>query len=81
MIKFIKNFFKIINIKVFLVSLFIGLVFMYFDNDKKKIHVYPTPSNINSVEFKDKADNCFEYNMEKVKCPSKKSEINNIPVQ
>ena len=54
---------------------------MYFDNDKKKIYVYPTPSNINSVEFKDKADNCFEYNMEKVKCPSKKSEINNIPVQ
>jgi|TARA_B110000444_G_scaffold28363_2_gene23361 hypothetical protein len=77
----VSNLLKLINIKVFLISLFIGLIYMYFDNDKKKISVYPTPSNINSVEFKDKADNCFEYSMEKVKCPSNKSEINNIPIQ
>tara|TARA_X000000368_G_scaffold154033_1_gene121391 strand:- start:2673 stop:2909 length:237 start_codon:yes stop_codon:yes gene_type:complete len=77
----IKNLLKIINIKVFLISLLVGLIFMYFDNDKKKITVYPTPSNINNIQFKDKADNCFEYNMEKVKCPSNKSKINHIPIQ
>ena len=77
----IKNLLKIINIKIFLISLFVGLIFMYFDNEKKKISVYPTPSNINSVQYKNKADNCFEYSMEKVKCPSNKSKINHIPVQ
>tara|TARA_B100000424_G_scaffold268206_1_gene262550 strand:+ start:1438 stop:1674 length:237 start_codon:yes stop_codon:yes gene_type:complete len=77
----IKSFLKIINIKVFLISLFIGLIFMYFDNEKKKISVYPTPSNIDSLQYKDKADNCFEYTMEKVKCPSNKSKINHIPIQ
>ena len=77
----IKNILKIINIKVFLISLLIGLVFIYFNNDKENITVYPTPSNINSMQFKDKADNCFQYSMEKVKCPSSKSKINNIPVQ
>ena len=49
----IKSLLKIINIKVFLISLFIGLIFMYFDNEKKKISVYPTPSNIDSIELVD----------------------------
>ena len=79
----IKNilFFKFINIKVFLISLFIGLLFVYFDNEKKKIKVYPTPSNIDLLQFKDNADNCFEYTMEKVQCPINKSQINHIPIQ
>ena len=77
----IKKIFKIINIQLFLISLFIGLIFMYFDNEKKTIYVYPTPSNVDIIEFKDKADNCFEYSMEKISCPSNKSQINNIPIQ
>tara|TARA_B100000902_G_scaffold96841_1_gene99487 strand:- start:1386 stop:1616 length:231 start_codon:yes stop_codon:yes gene_type:complete len=73
--------FKIINLKVFLVSLFLGLVFIYLNDDKKKINVFPTPSNINDIEYKDKADNCFEYIMENVECPSNDKEINHIPIQ
>jgi hypothetical protein len=72
--------FKMLNMKVFLISLLAGLIYMYFDTNKKDISVFPTPSNINTVEYKDKADNCFEYSMEKVKCPDK-SKINNIPIQ
>ena len=67
----IKKFLKIINIKVFFISLLVGLIFTYINNDKKKIYVYPTPSNINNIQYKDKANNCYEYSMEKVACPSK----------
>ena len=74
-----KNLLKIINIKIFLLSFLFGLIFIYFNDDKTKINVYPTPSNIHKVEYKDKADNCFEYMMEEIKCPTK-SEINNVPV-
>ena len=77
----LKNLYKIINVKIFLISLLFGLLFIYINNDKEKITVYPTPSNINSIQFKDKANNCFEYSMEKVECPSKKSKINHIPIQ
>tara|TARA_B100001769_G_scaffold275299_1_gene276956 strand:- start:995 stop:1231 length:237 start_codon:yes stop_codon:yes gene_type:complete len=77
----IKKFLKIINIKVFLISLLVGLIFTYINNDKQKVYVYPTPSNINNIQYKDKANNCFEYSMEKITCPSKKSDINNIPIQ
>ncbi len=75
------NIFNIINIKVFLVSLFVGLVFIYLNDDKKKINIFPTPSNINEIEYRDKADNCFEYVMENIKCPSDEKKINHIPVQ
>jgi hypothetical protein len=71
---------KILNIKVFLISLLVGLIFMFFDATKKNISVFPTPSNIDIVEYKDIAGNCFEYTMENVECPDK-SKINNIPIQ
>jgi hypothetical protein len=77
----ITGLFKIINLRVFLLSLFLGLIFIYLNDDRKKINVYPTPSNINKVEYKDRAQNCYEYSMEEVKCPSKSSQINHVPVQ
>lgn len=75
------NILKIINFKYFLLALLFGLLFMYLNDDRKKIIVYPTPSNLNNVEYKDVADNCFKYNLKEVKCPSNKSTIKNIPVQ
>lgn len=77
----ITGIFKIINLRVFLLSLFLGLIFIYLNDDRKKINVYPTPSNINKVEYKDRAQNCYEYSMEEVKCPSKSNQINHVPVQ
>ena len=75
------NFFKIINLKFFLLALFIGLIYMYFNDDRKKIIIYPTTSNFNKIEYKDRADNCFKYNLKEVKCPAKKTTIKNIPIQ
>lgn len=75
------NIFKIIKLRLFLLSFLFGLIFIYFNDDKRKILVYPTPSNNDRVEYKDKAGNCFDYSMEEVKCPSKKSDINNVPIQ
>lgn len=72
---------KIINFKFFLLALFIGLVYIYFENDKKKIYIYPTPHNYQDIEYRDHADNCFSYTLKEVKCPSNKDNINNIPVQ
>ena len=75
------NFFKIINLKFFLLALFVGLIYIYFNDDRKKIIIYPTTSNFDKIEYKDRADNCFKYNLKEVKCPSKRSNIKNIPIQ
>ena len=73
---------KFINFPVFLISLAVGLFFVYITNpDPKVILVYPTPNNIDKVQYVDKAENCFTYNYEKVNCPTDETNIKDIPVQ
>jgi len=75
-------FLKYISFKVFLVSLSIGLLFAYLSAPTPTIiHVYPTPDNASSIEYVDKANNCFKFDANEVKCPSNKDLIKNIPIQ
>ena len=65
-----------INIRVFIISLAVGLFFVYIlGPDIKKINVYPTPDNSGKIQYKDDADNCFVYKSSEVKCPTDESLI------
>ena len=76
------NLLKFINIPVFIISLAIGLFFVYiFNSDKRKIYVYPTPENVDTIQYKDETETCFEFKDSKVTCPEKESEISKIPAQ
>ena len=68
---------KYINIPVFIVSFLIGLFAVYFSmsSDMRKIYVYPTPENVNILQFKDNADNCFVFKETEVTCPTDESKI------
>ena len=75
-------FLKFISPKVFLVSLSIGLLFAYLSTPTPTIiHVYPTPDNVNQLEYIDKANNCFKFTAQEVKCPADRSSIKSIPIQ
>ena len=75
-------FLKYISIKVFLISLALGLLFVYLSNpDPTIIYVYPTPDNVDKTKYKDKASNCFKFESKEVTCPTNKSNIKNIPLQ
>jgi len=70
-----------INIPVFLISLALGLIFIaVFNPSRRIIYVYPTPENIDTVQYKDAAGNCFEFEQSKTKCP-RESMISVVPVQ
>jgi hypothetical protein len=73
---------KFINIPVFIISLAIGFFFVYvFNPSKRKIYVYPTPDNVDTIQYKDETGTCFEFKDEKTGCPSKESDIAKIPPQ
>ena len=74
--------FKFINKKIFVCSFFMGILFiLFFEQEKDKVFVYPTPDNIKDVEYVDKNNTCYEYNEELVECPLDSSKIKSVPIQ
>jgi hypothetical protein len=78
----IMGFTSYINIPVFVVSLAIGLFFVYVYNpDKRKIYIYPTPDNVDTIQYKDSTNTCFEFKQTKTKCPQSEKDISKVPAQ
>jgi len=74
--------FTYINFPVFLVSLVLGFIAVYYTMpDMKTIYVYPTPETVDILQYRDKANNCFSLVQSEVKCPANESEISQIPPQ
>jgi hypothetical protein len=75
-------FLKYINLKVFLISLAVGLLFVYISApDPTIIYIYPTPDNAQKIKYKDKAANCFQFTADEVTCPQNKKDVKTIPLQ
>jgi hypothetical protein len=73
---------KYINFPVFLISLAIGIFFVYiFENDNRTIYVYPTPDNVDTIQYKDATGTCFSVKQSKVKCPKDEVMISKLPAQ
>lgn len=71
-----------INIKIFLIALFIGLYISYVTTPNPEIIIkYPTPENSDTKIYKDNADNCFRFISNEVPCPSEEELISEIPIQ
>jgi hypothetical protein len=74
--------FNYISLPVFMISLAIGLFFVYvLGPESKTIYVYPTPDNVDKILFRDKANNCFSLKPEEVDCPSDHSLLAKVPIQ
>ena len=73
---------KFFHFPSFIIALALGILFVYLTEPPNKVvYIYPSPENINKFEYKDKADNCFNYTMDRVDCPKDKSLISSIPIQ
>ena len=71
-----------ISIPIFLVSFAIGLFFIYIlGPEMKTVYIYPSPENVEKILFRDKAENCFYFEQEIVKCPKDENIISKIPIQ
>ena len=73
---------KFINIPIFILSLAIGFFFVYvYAPDSRTVYVFPTPGNVNDIQFKDSTGNCYYYNQDTVECPINSADIAIIPPQ
>jgi hypothetical protein len=73
---------KYISIPVFLTSFIVGLFFIYMmGEDKKIIYKYPSPQNYKDILFKDKSDQCFQFNPVSTTCPFNPFSIKVVPIQ
>ena len=78
-VQYLNTFFNPI---VFLISLCIGIFFVYIITPPPKVIVkYPTPENSGRIVYKDEAHNCFKIISKEVNCPKNKKDITSIPVQ
>lgn len=73
---------KLFSLPIFLISLSIGLLFVYLSEPTPTvIYVYPTPDNVDNIEYKDRVGNCYTFEANEVQCPTDLNLIKSIPVQ
>jgi hypothetical protein len=71
-----------IDINFFIIALSVGLLFVYIHNPNKHVvYVFPTPENVNSVQYKDLSDNCYQFKANEVSCPKDSSKIEKYSIQ
>jgi hypothetical protein len=71
-----------ISIPVFLISFVIGLFCVYFLGPENKIvYVYPNLDNYTTLQYKDKANQCFELKPVPTECPINPLSITSMPIQ
>jgi hypothetical protein len=75
-------FLDLINVKVFMISLSFGLLFVYLSSPTPTIiYVYPTPDNVKDIEYVDIANNCFQFESKELTCPANMKNVKDIPIQ
>lgn len=71
--------FEKIDLKYFVISFCIGILFVYINTPKQKlVHKFPSPDN-NDLIYHDNNESCYKYHSKEVKCP-KESKISEQPI-
>lgn len=75
-------FFDKINPLFFFVSFAVGLLFCYIVSPNPQVIMkFPSPYNAGQVLYKDKSDQCYKYQADKVSCPADQKLIKPQPIQ
>ena len=70
---------KFVYFGAFILSFLVGCVFVYLSpTEYKTVVVYPTPNNVNKIQYKDSANNCFQFTAKLVECSK---DAKKIPIQ
>jgi len=59
-----------LDLRSFIVSLALGLFYVYLSEDTPVMVIYPTPDNLQQYQYQKKPGSCFSYDLQEVKCPA-----------
>ena len=60
-----------LELRPFIISLALGLFYVYLTDDKPILVVYPTPDNVNRIQYQTGSGSCFSYDLKEVTCPAR----------
>lgn len=73
---------KIFKPMYFILGIIIGIILLFlYPIEKKIVTIYPNEKNKKDVQYKDLINNCYEANIETVKCPNNPLNVKVIPIQ
>jgi hypothetical protein len=75
------NLLKYVNIPVFIIAFALGIFAVYITTDMRTVFVFPTPENVDLIQYRDKTGACFSYKQSEVGCPKDDKDISIIPAQ
>ena len=71
---------KFFHAPTFILFLGLGLFLVYISTPSPDIiYVYPTPDNVDKIQYQDKVGTCHNFVAKEVECPKDKSKIHNYP--
>jgi len=71
-----------ISLPIFLISFTVGLFFIYvLGPASKTIYIYPSPQNYMNTQYKDNADQCFQFKPVATQCPINPFSVKTVPIQ
>jgi len=73
---------KFINWTAFILSFAFGVFAVYITAPQtRKIVVYPSPDNVDILQYKDQSGQYYRFKEKTVKCPSDLDKITKTPIQ
>lgn len=71
MLQIYKMIMKFIHLPTFIISLAFGIFLVYISVPPVKvIQVYPTPDNVDEIQYKDESGVCYGFKAKEVACKS-----------
>jgi hypothetical protein len=65
----------------FIIAFSVGLFFVYITHPAPEIVLkFPSPTNVDTVTYKDKNGQCYKYKADKVTCDDKKAHVKPQPI-
>lgn len=74
--------YNIFQLKYFALGILLGMLLLQlYPDNREEVIIYPSEKVQENTQYIDSADNCFEFSIKEIECPSNVYSIRNVPIQ